>query len=106
MTKAAISMTEHCSTPNWLSHLAAPMRGRRDQIAWSRGQADRPAGWGSLAGLTGFLMGTKRVSLVRTAGAVDARKMASKRKMKISDNIGPTPWFGDVGTCCRRQRLG
>jgi hypothetical protein len=41
-----------------------------------------------LAGRTGGLTGTKRVSLVLMVDAFDARKMASKRKMKISDIIG------------------
>jgi hypothetical protein len=46
---------------------------------------------GTLAGLGGGLMGMKRVSPLLGAGAFDARKMASKRNIKISDSIGVLP---------------
>jgi hypothetical protein len=39
-------------------------------------------------------MGTERVALLLGADAFDARKMASKRIMKISANIGCAPWLG------------
>jgi hypothetical protein len=32
-------------------------------------------------------MGTKRVSLLQVPGAIRARRIASRRKMKISDSI-------------------
>jgi hypothetical protein len=46
----------------------------------------------SLAGLTGGLIGTKRVSLLPEAGVFDVRKIASKRNINISDSIGRAPW--------------
>jgi hypothetical protein len=45
----------------------------------------------SLVGLTGGLMGTKRMSLLPEAGALDARKMASNRNTKISDSTVVLP---------------
>jgi hypothetical protein len=42
-------------------------------------------------------MGTNRVSLVVGTVAFDDRKIASRRKMKISDSIGGAPWFGARG---------
>jgi len=44
-----------------------------------------------LMGLTGGFMGTKRVSLLPGFGALDARKMASNRNMKISDSMVVLP---------------
>jgi hypothetical protein len=43
------------------------------------------------------------VSLLPAAGAVDARKMASKRKMKISDNILMLPVAAICGHLVRAQ---
>ena len=43
--------------------------------------------WQIRGGLTGALTGTKRVSLLLEVGALDARKMASNRNMKISDSM-------------------
>jgi hypothetical protein len=48
----------------------------------------------SLAELTGGLIGTKRVSLLPGFGALDARKMASNRNMKISDSMVVLPGSG------------
>jgi hypothetical protein len=44
-----------------------------------------------LAGLIGGLTGTKRVSLLPVPGAIGARRIASKRKMKISDSMTVLP---------------
>jgi hypothetical protein len=53
-----------------------------------------PACCTSLAALTGGLMGTKRVSVLVEAGALDARKMASNRNTKISDSMIVLPGLG------------
>jgi len=53
--------------------------------------AYRPVCGRSVEGLTGALTGTKRVSLLPEVGALDARKMASNRNMKISDSMFMLP---------------
>ena len=59
----------------------------------------------SLARLIGGLTGTKRVSLLPVAGAIGARRIASKRKMKISDSMAVLPdlamWAHLVGAPAR-----
>jgi hypothetical protein len=51
-------------------------------------------------------MGTNRVSLAVGTVAFDDRKIASRRKMKISDSIGGAPWFGARGEIARRSGGG
>jgi hypothetical protein len=64
-----------------------------------------PACGRSVVGLAGGLMGTKRVSLLPAAGALDALKMASNRNMKISDSMGHAPWLNDMAASCEPESL-
>ena len=61
----------------------------------------------SLAGLIGCLMETKRVSLLPVPGAIGDRRIASKRKIKISDSIallpGSTIWVHLIGASAWRK---
>jgi hypothetical protein len=68
------------------------------------GCAYLPACCTSLMGLTGGLIGTKRVSLLPEARAFDARKMASNRNINISDSMVVLPGSG-ASLWAQRARL-